>query len=91
MVFHLFSHELDFKGHTWLAPNKAAPTASPMMNAGAASFHVHNMLQVVYDKITYVVACSYQSALHLLAVVNKRLVKLEANWQPFDEDACSSL
>jgi hypothetical protein len=92
MAFHLFSTStLDLQSHIWLTPAKAAPCASPQVRGGASSYHIHNMKMITHARVPYVIACSYQSALHLLAIVNKRLVRLHANWQPFDENDCSSL
>ena len=91
LVFHLFNKALDFKNHIWVIPSKAAISSSPQQHPQTSSSHVHSMQQVTYSSVTYIVAGSYQGSLHLLAVINKRLHKLEVNWSTFPEEACSKV
>lgn len=89
-VFHLFDTKaMDYKGNLWIITNTPAPTASPQVNSGTASFHIHNLKAISYERVDYFVASSYQSAVHLLAVLNGKLMKLEANWEPFPGETCS--
>lgn len=90
LVFHLFNKELDFKNHIWVIPAKGAIGNSHQPTQTSSS-HVHSMVQVTHSSVTYIVAGSYQGSLHLLAVINKRLHKLEVNWSNFAEESCSKL
>lgn len=64
-------------------------TASPG-GQSSGSGHIHNLKILVHDRVEYVVATSYQASVHLVAVINGHLTKLESNWEPYPGETCST-